>query len=150
VLTPSARGSSSAPLHNRCGPHSRGERHLHRSLMFWPFSGATKAWHGCATRRPPRFFILGKTRPGHHICQRNSRHWAILRCTLGWDTHTARSQFEGSTMDAKTSAKNKTGTLAVGNNNWDLPVLPGTIGPEVVDISKLYGQSGMFTYDPGF
>src|SRR4026209_10851 len=53
-------------------------------------------------------------------------------------------------MDAKTSAKNKTGTLTVGNNNWDRPVLPGTIGPEVVDISKLYGQSGMFTYDPGF
>ena len=53
-------------------------------------------------------------------------------------------------MDAKTSAKNKTGTLTVGNNNWDMPVLPGTIGPEVVDIAKLYGQTGMFTYDPGF
>ena len=53
-------------------------------------------------------------------------------------------------MDAKTSAKNKTGTLTVDNNNWDLPVHPGTIGPEVVDISKLYSQSGMFTYDPGF
>src|SRR4029078_910981 len=53
-------------------------------------------------------------------------------------------------MDAKTSAKNKTGTLTVGNNNWDMPVLPGTIGPEVVDISKLYGESGLFTYDPGF
>ena len=28
-------------------------------------------------------------------------------------------------MDAKTSAKNKTGTLTVGNNNWDMrPRLP--------------------------
>src|ERR1700746_15621 len=53
-------------------------------------------------------------------------------------------------MDAKTSAKNKTGTLTVGNNNWDMPVYPGNIGPDVVDISKLYAQSGMFTYDPGF
>src|SRR5512143_1475719 len=53
-------------------------------------------------------------------------------------------------MDAKTSAKNKTGTLTVGNTNWDMPVYPGTIGPDVVDISKLYAQSGMFTYDPGF
>ena len=53
-------------------------------------------------------------------------------------------------MDAKTSAKDKTGTLTVGNNNWDMPIYPGTIGPDVVDISKLYGQSGMFTYDPGF
>src|SRR5215831_11492137 len=65
-------------------------------------------------------------------------------------SRTARGQIEGSTMDAKTSAKNKTGTLTVGNNNWDMPVYPGTIGPDVVDISKLYAQSGMFTYDPGF
>ncbi len=53
-------------------------------------------------------------------------------------------------MDAKTSAKNKTSTLTVGNKNWDLPVYLGTLGPDVVDISKLYSQSGMFTYDPGF
>src|SRR6201989_2274945 len=53
-------------------------------------------------------------------------------------------------MDAKTSAKNKTGTLTVGNNNWDMPIYPGTIGPDVIDIAKLYAQSGMFTYDPGF
>jgi len=29
-------------------------------------------------------------------------------------------------------------------------VLPGTTGPEVIDIRKLYGESGYFTYDPGF
>jgi len=88
---------------------------------------------------------------------------AILQRTYEWDTHkaaripnhyvstrTARGQLEGSTMDAKTSAKDKTGMLTVGNNNWDMPIYPGTIGPDVVDISKLYGQSGMFTYDPGF
>ncbi len=32
----------------------------------------------------------------------------------------------------------------------DMPVRSGTIGPDVVDIRKLYGQTGMFTYDPGF
>src|SRR5215469_16744022 len=53
-------------------------------------------------------------------------------------------------MDAKTSAKNKTGTLTVGNSNWDMPIYPGTIGPSVIDISKFYAQTGMFTYDPGF
>ena len=26
----------------------------------------------------------------------------------------------------------------------------GSVGPDVIDISKLYGQSGVFTYDPGF
>src|ERR1700716_3183853 len=31
-----------------------------------------------------------------------------------------------------------------------MPVKTGTLGPSVVDIRKLYGQSGMFTYDPGF
>ena len=34
--------------------------------------------------------------------------------------------------------------------SFDFPVMPGTIGPEVVDIRSLYGKSGMFTYDPGF
>jgi citrate synthase len=53
-------------------------------------------------------------------------------------------------MDAKTGDKTKTAALTVGNANWDFPVLPGTIGPDVIDISKLYAQSGMFTYDPGF
>ncbi len=32
----------------------------------------------------------------------------------------------------------------------DLPVLDGTIGPRVIDIRKLYAETGMFTYDPGF
>jgi citrate synthase len=30
------------------------------------------------------------------------------------------------------------------------PVLPGTIGPDVVDIRTMYGKTGKFTYDPGF
>ena len=32
----------------------------------------------------------------------------------------------------------------------ELPVLSGTIGPDVVDIRKFYAETGMFTYDPGF
>ena len=32
----------------------------------------------------------------------------------------------------------------------EFPVLPGTIGPDVVDIRALYGKAGVFTYDPGF
>ncbi len=52
-------------------------------------------------------------------------------------------------MDAKTTA-NKTGTITVGNKNWDFPIYDGSVGPQVMDISKLYGESGLFTYDPGF
>jgi citrate synthase len=37
-----------------------------------------------------------------------------------------------------------------GSPSVDMPVYHGTIGPDVIDIRKLYGQTGMFTYDPGF
>src|SRR6476469_3629234 len=30
------------------------------------------------------------------------------------------------------------------------PILPGTIGPDVIDIRTLYAKTGKFTYDPGF
>jgi len=52
-------------------------------------------------------------------------------------------------MDAKTNTEAKA-KLSLGEKSWDLPIYSGTIGPDVVDISKLYGQTGMFTYDPGF
>src|SRR5213079_3318839 len=34
--------------------------------------------------------------------------------------------------------------------SYDFPIMHGTIGPRLVDIRKMYGESGMFTYDPGF
>ncbi len=37
-----------------------------------------------------------------------------------------------------------------GSPNVDLPVYHGSVGPDVIDIRKLYAQTGMFTYDPGF
>src|SRR6218665_47090 len=37
-----------------------------------------------------------------------------------------------------------------GSPSMELPVYQGNIGPDVIDIRKLYGQTGMFTYDPGF
>ncbi|MDR7375615.1 citrate synthase [Rhodoferax ferrireducens] len=37
-----------------------------------------------------------------------------------------------------------------GSPSVDLPVYQGNVGPDVVDIRKLYAQTGMFTYDPGF
>ena len=41
-------------------------------------------------------------------------------------------------------------TLTLGDKTVTLPVRSGTIGPDVLDITKLYGQTGAFTYDPGF
>ena len=37
-----------------------------------------------------------------------------------------------------------------GAPSFEMPVYSGSIGPDVVDIRKLYGQTGLFTYDPGF
>ncbi|WP_230281290.1 citrate synthase [Croceicoccus sp. Ery15] len=43
-----------------------------------------------------------------------------------------------------------TAKLTAGGGDYEFPVKSGTLGPDVVDIGKLYGKSGMFTYDPGF
>ena len=47
---------------------------------------------------------------------------------------------------------NNKATLSFSNGtpNIDLPVYSGSVGPDVIDIRKLYAQTGMFTYDPGF
>ena len=44
----------------------------------------------------------------------------------------------------------KTATLGLEGTNHQYPVLDGSVGPEVVDIRKLYAETGLFTYDPGF
>lgn len=41
-------------------------------------------------------------------------------------------------------------TLNLGGTEHEFPVLNGSVGPDVVDIRKLYAQTGAFTYDPGF
>ncbi|MGA1381599.1 MAG: citrate synthase [Burkholderiaceae bacterium] len=37
-----------------------------------------------------------------------------------------------------------------GTPSVDFPILKGSIGPDVIDIRKLYAQTGKFTYDTGF
>ncbi|MGB6007316.1 citrate synthase [Castellaniella sp.] len=48
------------------------------------------------------------------------------------------------------SDKKATLSFSDGSPSVEFPVYQGTVGPDVVDIRKLYGQTGMFTYDPGF
>ena len=45
---------------------------------------------------------------------------------------------------------NKKSTVTIGDINYDLPLIDGSIGPSVIDVSKLYGKSNYFTFDPGF
>ena len=44
----------------------------------------------------------------------------------------------------------KSATLTLDGKAYELPVMAGTVGPDVVDITKLYSQTGAFTFDPGF
>ncbi len=37
-----------------------------------------------------------------------------------------------------------------GSPSIEFPIYKGSIGPDVIDIRKLYGSTGKFTYDPGF
>lgn len=50
----------------------------------------------------------------------------------------------------KPSENKATLSFSNGNPSIELPVYKGSIGPDVIDIRKLYSKSGMFTYDPGF
>ncbi len=46
--------------------------------------------------------------------------------------------------------KKETATLTYNGNTYDLNVLNATMGPDVLDIRKLYADANVFTYDPGF
>ena len=47
--------------------------------------------------------------------------------------------------DAEPSAK-----LTFKGKTYDLPVIKGALGPDVIDISKLYAEGKVFTFDPGY
>jgi citrate synthase len=52
-------------------------------------------------------------------------------------------------MDSKV-VPNGSATFKIGDKEVSLPVLKGTVGPDVVDIRKLYSDADVFTFDPGF
>ncbi len=41
-------------------------------------------------------------------------------------------------------------TLTIGDQSFDLPIIKGTTGPDVMDVRKFYAYSDLFTFDPGF
>ena len=103
---------------------------------------------------------------------------AILRRTLEWDTQnypiccTARAsaRHRGTARVRRFAARRRRSKgLEYGRQDTapdaehqsrpadhrrarttSFPVYEGTIGPDVIDIAKLYGEAGIFTYDPGF
>ncbi len=57
-------------------------------------------------------------------------------------------------MNDKSNTQVSSDTFTLTDNrsgkSYELPVLKGTLGPDVIDVRKLYGETGCFTYDPGF
>ena len=53
-------------------------------------------------------------------------------------------------MDGATVVAGNNAKLTIGADAHDFAVMKGSVGPEVVDIRKLYADTGRFTYDPGF
>lgn len=58
------------------------------------------------------------------------------------------------TQQTTAAAKEAANTVTLTDNrsgqSWELPVLGGSEGPDVIDVRRLYADTGMFTYDPGF
>ena len=44
----------------------------------------------------------------------------------------------------------KSATLSLNGKSFDLPIHSPTLGPDVLDIRKLYAEADVFTFDPGF
>jgi citrate synthase len=40
--------------------------------------------------------------------------------------------------------------LKIGSKDFDFPIKKGSVGPSVIDVSKLYAETNHFTFDPGF
>ena len=49
-----------------------------------------------------------------------------------------------------TSDNKATLSFSDGSPSLEFPIYKGTVGPDVIDIRKLYAGTGKFTYDPGF
>jgi citrate synthase len=48
------------------------------------------------------------------------------------------------------SEEGRTAVLLIEGNNIDLPIRSGSTGPDVIDIGKVYRETGCFAYDAGF
>ncbi|MBO1327335.1 citrate synthase [Acetobacter suratthaniensis] len=51
---------------------------------------------------------------------------------------------------SQNEGKQTTATISIGGKTAEMPVLSGTLGPDVIDIRKLPAQLDTFTFDPGY
>ena len=53
-------------------------------------------------------------------------------------------------MNSQSNKKTFTLTDNSSGEQIELPVMEGTVGPRVIDVRRLYAETGCFTYDPGY
>jgi citrate synthase len=53
-------------------------------------------------------------------------------------------------FDAKLEEPTFTLTDNRNGQSWNLPIMSGTLGPDVIDVRRLYAEAGVFTFDPGY
>ena len=53
-------------------------------------------------------------------------------------------------MNSKSNKNTFTLTDNSSGEQIELPVMEGTVGPRVIDVRRLYAETGCFTYDPGY
>ncbi|MEQ8825798.1 MAG: citrate synthase [Filomicrobium sp.] len=53
-------------------------------------------------------------------------------------------------MDSKSTGTSSAATLKVRDLSVEMPMRSGTLGPDVIDVGKLYKETDCFNYDPGF
>ena len=53
-------------------------------------------------------------------------------------------------MNVHDRLPNASARLSLRDDTLDMPLRSGTIGPDVIDVSRIYRETGCFTYDPGF
>ncbi len=51
---------------------------------------------------------------------------------------------------SKAPEGDRTASFLINNKKVEMPVRSGSIGPDVIDVGRLYRETGCFTYDPGF
>ena len=84
------------------------------------------------------------------------RYWKIkIKKNLGFPFRKTKIinikiiRYKGKISVSKKDNLNTAG-LSIRNDNYNFKLKDGTLGPSVIDISTLYGETGQFTYDPGF
>jgi citrate synthase len=91
------------------------------------------------------YYAIGAARgePGSQHGVRGSRPSAAATFTV--EDRAVMNELSNPRGDASKAA-----SLLLGNKSSQMPVRSGTIGPDVIDVTRLYRDTGCFTYDPGF